>query len=67
MDYIHPSFFKVKEKNEIACNYCKKPQGATKLDMCSACKKTYYCSKDCQKRDWKAGHKTQCPLLREPK
>lgn len=65
MDYIHPSYFKSTEKEEIACNYCKKPQGTTKLDMCSACKKVYYCSKDCQVKDWKSGHKTQCPLLKE--
>ena len=66
LDYIHPSYFKgmTDAKKEIVCNYCKKVQGEVKFDVCSACKKTYYCSKDCQVKDWKAGHKAQCPHLR---
>lgn len=61
-DYIHPSYFQPTEetKDEIVCAFCKKVQGDTKFDMCSLCKKVYYCSKDCQVKDWKAGHKTVC-------
>ena len=28
--------------------------------MCGGCKKFSYCSKDCQKADWSAQHKTLC-------
>ena len=31
----------------------------TKLDRCSHCRKVYYCSKECQLKDWKA-HKLSC-------
>ena len=31
----------------------------TKLDRCSRCRKVYYCSKECQLKDWKA-HKLSC-------
>ena len=34
----------------------------TELLRCSACKKTYYCSKECQKKDWKK-HKPRCKFL----
>ena len=29
--------------------------------MCSRCTTTYYCTRECQKRHWKLGHKNQCP------
>jgi len=70
IDYIHPSYFIEQEETSqpsIVCASCKKQQGDTKFDMCSACKKVYYCSRECQLKDWKAGHKNQCPLLREAK
>ena len=61
-DYIHPSYFKMMDAQttQIECAYCQKPQGATKFEFCSVCKKVYYCSKDCQVKHWKAGHKTIC-------
>ena len=31
-----------------------------KFKLCSACKSIYYCCKECQKADWKAGHKKTC-------
>ena len=37
-----------------------------KLLKCAACGSVGYCSKECQKADWKAGHKQSCavsPLL----
>ncbi|CAB4426657.1 unnamed protein product [Rhizophagus irregularis] len=37
------------------CNVCKKPS----TSYCSKCKLIYYCSKECQKKDWKE-HKTSC-------
>jgi len=40
-----------------ACTYCGK-QGV-KLQLCSACKRSRYCSKECQKAAWPE-HKTVC-------
>ena len=31
-----------------------------KYKMCSVCRGAFYCSKRCQKRDWKEGHKHKC-------
>lgn len=66
-DYIHPSYFKALQEptSEIICASCKKPEGAIKYQFCSACKKVFYCSKECQKNDWKVGHKTECAKLKE--
>lgn len=44
-----------------ACDCCGKPrpfQGL--LDVCSRCQKAYYCSKECQVKQWRAGHKQWC-------
>ena len=45
------------------CSTCCKPEVETssrQLFRCGACKELYYCSKACQVRDWKAGHKVEC-------
>jgi radical SAM protein with 4Fe4S-binding SPASM domain len=34
-------------------------RSTTKLRQCSACKKVYYCSAECQKAHWKV-HKADC-------
>ena len=31
-----------------------------KLLACAACKEVYYCSRECQIKDWKARHKLEC-------
>lgn len=36
------------------------------LLKCSACKAVVYCTLECQKKDWKAGHKQKCRFLRRP-
>jgi SET domain/MYND finger len=33
------------------------------LKSCTRCKAVHYCSKGCQKEDWKAGHKEACHLV----
>lgn len=38
------------------CAVCHKPASKS----CSLCKVTWYCSRDCQKKDWKGGHKEKC-------
>jgi hypothetical protein len=40
------------------CDYCGRIQ--SKLLACERCKLAYYCEEECQTRDWKDGHKTQC-------
>ncbi|KAI8471869.1 MAG: ankyrin repeat-containing domain protein [Monoraphidium minutum] len=44
------------------CCVCGAHQGAGggKLRACSGCRQRRYCGPDCQKADWKAGHKSQC-------
>ena len=43
-----------------ACDRCKKKESADlKLLVCSRCKKAVYCSRECQKGDWKT-HKLRC-------
>ena len=56
---------KVEEK-EAACEICgeKSAEGGKPLLKCGACKVVSYCSKDCQKTDWKRVHKRVCPELK---
>jgi len=43
------------------CAYCHKGGGAAAdLKLCSACRSTYYCSHECQSRDWIGGHSKTC-------
>jgi hypothetical protein len=45
------------------CDCCAKPRedtGLTSLLVCARCKMAFYCSADCQKKQWKAGHKQAC-------
>ena len=49
-----------RELSSLRCGYCGR-RGYKTLHGCSGCGDTYYCSKHCQKRDWKYGlHKEQC-------
>lgn len=46
-----------------SCATCKKPASIVSkesaLKICEQCKKIYYCSRECQKKDWKR-HKLEC-------
>lgn len=44
------------------CQYCFKTD--EKLSKCSRCKVVHYCSKECQKQDWKI-HKVYCNSCKE--
>jgi hypothetical protein len=44
-------------ETEDKCHYCRK---ICKPLRCSQCKITKYCSKSCQKKDWKSSHRLQC-------
>jgi hypothetical protein len=49
------------EQNGTGCTFCGKTD-SEKVMKCSRCKSASYCSKDCQKGDWKK-HKPICKLL----
>jgi len=45
------------------CDCCGKSReelGTKLLNKCSGCEKAYYCSRECQVKQWKAGHKKWC-------
>jgi hypothetical protein len=43
------------------CNHCDKSEAKWgDYQLCSRCKNACYCSKECQKSHWKAGHKKEC-------
>lgn len=53
----HGQIDKTKPLTEVeSCFVCAKIPAKA---VCSACKKTWYCSKNCQIQDWN-GHKRQC-------
>ncbi|CAJ0764158.1 20884_t:CDS:2 [Entrophospora sp. SA101] len=60
---------------EKKCNCCgsqtRKDLNAeeknTALLACSSCFSVNYCSKECQKKDWKNGHRKLCPTLKDSK
>ena len=54
------------EETRNECNNCGKENSKF---MCPVCKDTYYCSKECQKNDWKRHKKThyECPICTETK
>lgn len=43
----------------LACVVCAKTSDETPIKRCAKCSETPYCSRECQKEDWKA-HKKQC-------
>lgn len=47
---------------ERMCLTCKATEGTEKLLICTGCGKATYCSKQCQKKDWKQ-HKVICRPL----
>jgi len=46
-------------KQRALCNFCKKTERSNLLQQCSACFGVSYCSKECQRADWK-NHRKVC-------
>ncbi|KAL6866581.1 hypothetical protein J3F83DRAFT_761635 [Trichoderma novae-zelandiae] len=44
---------------ETACHFCEKGPPEVTLKRCAGCSKAQYCSRECQKADWKS-HKKTC-------
>jgi MYND finger/Sel1 repeat len=44
----------------VQCGCCGKTRKETSLRRCSKCKSVGYCSKACQRKHWKMGHKRDC-------
>jgi len=44
------------------CDYCGKVAVGKegKMLSCGGCRMSHYCDRDCQRSDWKNGHRTQC-------
>lgn len=51
------------EESEVTCEECGTKGTKAKLMKCSQCLSVFYCSKDCQKKDWKKNHKKVCKTL----
>lgn len=46
-----------------SCDFCSKTLqefGRANFHQCERCMMAYYCSHDCQRKSWKAGHKQAC-------
>ena len=65
------SMFSRAEEERLMCDNCSvaaselKERDLGPLQRCSRCKKTFYCSRACQIKQWKY-HKTDCKLFRSP-
>eukprot|EP00438_Fugacium_kawagutii_P011285 Skav202835 [mRNA] locus=scaffold746:38224:38580:+ [translate_table: standard] len=55
-----PTVIKVLDKAELQrCHRCGAPPGPRALQTCGHCKRVAYCSRECQRADWKL-HKLKC-------
>ena len=48
----------------LKCHGCGKEAKRNDLKSCTRCGLARYCSRECQKAHWKAGHKAECGVLR---
>jgi hypothetical protein len=53
----------------VECAVCHRKPGdpgvPATLKLCGGCRITRYCSAECQRKDWKMGHKAVCQSTRE--
>lgn len=54
----------VEGSHQPVCNKCHIRGNDHK--KCAGCKQVLYCSRECQKSDWNAGHKQMCPVSKFP-
>jgi hypothetical protein len=51
----------------VECAVCHRKPGdpgvPATLKLCGGCRTTRYCSTECQRKDWKMGHKEVCKSL----
>jgi hypothetical protein len=52
-----------KKAKKVECDTCHQKFPHTKMKKCSRCRHATYCSPECQRLAWDAGHKTECQLL----
>jgi hypothetical protein len=50
----------------VVCAVCRRKPGdpgvPATLKLCGGCKNARYCSTECQRKDWKLGHKGMCQV-----
>lgn len=52
-------------EDRSVCSTCHEPaQAPARLLRCEICKTAKYCTRECQKTDWRAGHKQLCSKLK---
>jgi hypothetical protein len=63
LEKIRAAIMKEKNKTNVySCAVCNKPDSdQLKLKRCSRCHKVYYCSRECQVKDWKQ-HAASCKV-----
>eukprot|EP00058_Branchiostoma_floridae_P018833 XP_002604322.1 hypothetical protein BRAFLDRAFT_88612 [Branchiostoma floridae] len=58
-DQVTEQTFKVKQLQR--CGFCNRQElPEAKFQKCGRCRKTRYCSKECQQQHWRGGHKEEC-------
>ena len=58
-----PTFCRRMVQGGDDCDVCGKEKealGVSRLEACGTCKNAFYCSRECQKKHWKSGHKDAC-------
>ena len=48
----------------LQCYWCLRSGANVKLTLCGSCQQIDYCSRECQKADWKSYHKAECKGLK---
>merc|ERR1740123_2302464 len=52
------------ESSSLVCaQCCIAPTAPQKLFQCDACRRACYCSRSCQRKHWKAGHREACKTM----